>query len=526
MYKVLIVDDDMIVRVGIRMLGKWDKYDMELVGEASDGEQALEIYHLYKPDLIIADIKMPGMDGIDLLKKIREHSKETRVVLLTNYDDKENLKEALRYGANDFIVKNELNEESLERLLDKERTELSKCGHTDMSFQADLETKKKMVHFFMETVSKRKEFETEFVKKFRIGPEGCFRAGVIQVSFKKKSITEMNTDMETITRLQQIISGTLTGYSQAFIWDNKWKTVSIFVMDTMGKLSKESFAQLCTSISNAVRLYLRIITHVCASSLAEKIDDLYLLKHQLEKSVLAASFFVDDKVVMYDDLDSIMINRGCSSKYKNMLREMYLCSAGQVQKVRKICREILESASREKNVNLKSLLCSEFTAWYRRELNMLETVLGDKVAVIDYNLLLCVFDDKELKNALDLLLCQIEDAQSKFRITENEVINEALMFISQNYASPLSLGDVADHVHLSKNYVSTLFNNTIKQSFAEYLSRFRIEKAKEILRLTDYRISEVSELVGFSSEKYFSASFKNTVGITPKEFRQNQKDVS
>ena len=81
-------------------------------------------------------------------------------------------------------------------------------------------------------------------------------------------------------------------------------------------------------------------------------------------------------------------------------------------------------------------------------------------------------------------------------------------------------------INLSKNYVSTLFNNIMQESFAEYLAKVRIEKAKGILRLTDYRISEVSDLVGFSSEKYFSVTFKNIVGITPKEYRQLEKTIT
>ena len=124
MWRVLLVDDDMVVRVGIKTIGNWQKYDMEIVGEAASGTQALALFKEMRPDLVITDIRMPGMDGIELLGQIRALSQDARVVMLSNYDDKEYLKDALRRGANNFVTKNELDENTLSDVLRREKDAL------------------------------------------------------------------------------------------------------------------------------------------------------------------------------------------------------------------------------------------------------------------------------------------------------------------------------------------------------------------------------------------------------------------
>lgn len=207
----------MIVRVGIRMIGQWEKYNMEVVGEASDGEQGLEIFHLYHPDLVLTDIMMPGMTGIELLKQIRQENKDTRVILLTNFDDKENLKEAIRCGANDFMAKNELNEETMDVLLNKEMTILQKIAREDNHVSNAVEMKKKIIRIFTESMVPKKEYEKEFFKQFGLQEKQLFKAAIIQVNYKGKSAVKSYENEETVRKLIRVISGVLTDYPQSFI---------------------------------------------------------------------------------------------------------------------------------------------------------------------------------------------------------------------------------------------------------------------------------------------------------------------
>lgn len=518
MYKVIVIDDDMIVRLGIKMIGKWEKYNLEVVGEASDGNQGMNLYRIYHPDLIISDIKMPGLDGIELLKEIRKYDKDTRIILLTNYDDKEYIKEALRYGANDFIAKNELNEESMDLFLSNQQIELEKLKKNSKNRDYSPEKRRTIVQFFMESLSRNAGYEKEFLKEFHIEEGKEFGVGIIQIVYKKENVSSTVNDTETIEKLIQITTGTLTGYPLSLIWESKWKTITAFVIDQSKNLTNKQLYEICQSISNAARLYTRLSLHICASNVVNKIEDLYTLKNQVEKAVMAATFFESQKVLMYGEIEEESVN-SWSGKNNNLLKQMYLCGVGQAKQVRSISRQIILEASKNRNVSLKSLFCREFAAWYHRAVEMLDDNVKKEMVWIDSSLLQSEFDDKELEQEIDFLIDKIEKAYEGRKITENDTINQILYYIGKNYSSPITLSDAAEYVHLSKNYISTLFNHVMKESFAGYLARVRIEKAKDIMKLTDYRINEVSELVGFSSDKYFNVTFKNIVGMTPKEYR-------
>lgn len=517
MYKVMIIDDDMIVRMGIKMIGKWKEHNMEIVAEASDGIQGIEAYEIYRPDLIISDIKMPGADGIELLKTIRERDKDVRVVLLTNYDDKEYIKDALRYGANDFIGKNELNEENMDEFLEREQCQLEKQKKNCTEKTIPSENRRKIVQFFMESISRNENYEKEFFKEFYIEEKKTFAAGIIQIVYSKKRERSLSNDTDNIEQLIQMVSGTLTGYPLSLIWENKWKRITAFVLDHSGILTNKRLYEICQSISNAARLYTRLILHICASDVVYTVEELYDLRSQAEQAVMAATFYEQQKVLMYEEVEKRLTT--ISSRMNNLLKQMYLCGITQMNQVREISRQIIREASIDKNVSLKSLFCKEFAAWYHRVVDLLEDDSRKHLVWIDSDLLQSEFDDKELERKINFLIDKLEKVCEGKKVTENDTINQILYYISKNYSSPMSLSEVAEHVHLSKNYISTLFNQVMKESFAEYLAKIRIDKAKEILRLTDYRISEVAELVGFSSEKYFSVSFKNIVGMTPKDYR-------
>ena len=353
-----------------------------------------------------------------------------------------------------------------------------------------------------------------------IHEDGVFSAAIIQVTHKKENMNSVSEETERIAKLKQIISGTLTNYPLSFIWEIKWKTLSIFVLDNTGILESEQMKEVCQSISNAVRLYTRTKIHICTSGIIHTVDDLYSLKHQVDKSVLASTFFKGHAVIMYEDIEKQEWNKSCSSVQKKMLKQMYMYGINQIDDVRTISHRIMKEASKEKNMTLKWMFFGEFTAWYRRMIDLMDETAKKNARWIDNNMFLSTFDEDEFYEMINFVIDKMEDMCKNLQMTDNETINEILYFINKNYASQISLSDVAEYVHLSKNYISTLFNNVMKESFVDYLTKLRIEKAKEILRMTDCKVSEVAELVGFSSEKYFSVSFKNNVGLSPKEYRQ------
>ena len=118
-YKVLIVEDEVLVRGGLKSVIGWEKLGMEIIGDAANGKQALEIYEADKPDIILTDIKMPVMDGLELIARIREKDEKTKIVILTCYEEFEYLQEAMRMGVSDYISKLRMKPAEIEAAMEK-----------------------------------------------------------------------------------------------------------------------------------------------------------------------------------------------------------------------------------------------------------------------------------------------------------------------------------------------------------------------------------------------------------------------
>lgn len=523
MFRVLIADDDMIGRVGIKMIGKWEKYEMEIVGEASDGRQALELFGQYRPQLVITDIRMPDMDGMELLKSIRQIDTRVRVLMLTNYDDKEYIKEAVRLGANDFITKNEIDEERFEKILEREQEELKKEFQDRRDSRQD-ENILKMRQFVKELLGMIMEesyIENEFSRIFLKNVGHTFRAGIFHITCKRYEKDGKRKHMTLqMGKFSQIVSGVVAAYPHSIISENQGVSLTVFFFEEGNYMHETRFRELIRSVKNALTLYTAEEIHMGVSKLVDHTKDLKDLKSQADKAVMAASFFSKNKVVFFADMDELELNQTLRKRHIGMLKKIYMSELNCLDDIKNICGMILDDIERECNIGLKWMFCNEFASWYNRITGMMH--LNEKLYMREYldsQLLLNAFDLSELSCYVSKYIKKIEQLKQEDQRTGNSVIDEALYYIKINYASPISLSDVSDYVHLSKNYFSSLFSESAGMTFVDYLTNFRIQKAAEILCVTDYQIQDVAELTGFASERYFSRTFKSIMGISPSEYR-------
>lgn len=527
MFKVLIADDDMIGRVGIKMIGKWEDYEMEIIGEASDGRQALELFQQYRPQLIITDIRMPDMDGMELLKSIRQTDTRARVLMLTNYDDKEYIKEAVRLGANDFITKNEIDEESFEKILKREQEELKKVFQDrERSGQDDeLLKMRQFVKELLGMITEETYIEKEFCKIFLKNSSNEFRSAMFHITCKRygKDGKRKHTALQ-LGKFSQIVSGVVAAYPHSIISENKGVSLTVFFFDEGNYMQDTRFRELIRSVKNALTLYTAEEIHIGVSKLIDCTQDLKDLKFQADRAVMGASFFSENKVVFFKDMDELELNQTLRKRHIGMLKKIYMSELNCLEDIKNICRMILDDIEREQNIGLKWMFCNEFASWYNRITGMMH--LNEKLHIREYldsQLLLNAFDLSELSGYVTKYIQKIEQLKQEDQRTGNSVIDEALYYIKINYASPISLSDVSDYVHLSKNYFSSLFSESAGMTFVDYLTNFRIQKAAEILCVTDYQIQDVAELTGFSSERYFSQTFKSVMGISPSDYRSLER---
>lgn len=372
-FKVFCVEDEVLLRNGIKNNIHWEATEYTFSGDAADGEEALPLIKEAKPDILITDIKMPFMDGLELSRLVKKELPDIKIIILTGHDEFDFAREALSIGVTEYLLKPFSASKLLEVL-----------GEVSASIQK-------------EKLSKIRDYEKYIFEKNIVSNYTGEEATLVD-ELKKCDEEFVNSFIRTGAKSQ----------------------IAAFLDEYISRLEK-----------NALRSYL--FTYYSFMSI-----------------VLISSKFI---VELGGDINNIVPER---------------------RELENLC------------LNLDSI------EDLRKYINKVIT------AVIDFR------DEKK---------------NGKYA----QIIMEAKNYISRNYTNPeLSLTKVAGYINMSPNHFSTIFRQETGEAFIEYLIRWRIKKAKELLLSTSVKSSEVAEAVGYDDPHYFSHLFKKVVKCTPTEFRNRQ----
>ena len=417
--KVFLVDDEIVIREGVRESFPWDETPYSLVGEAPDGEMALPIIRDTNPDIVITDIKMPFMDGLELCRILKSQMPWIGIIVLSGYDEFEYARQCIKLGVREYLLK-PINSSDLKDALDKVSTQLK-------------EERKTLEH--AASLRARMEDGGKFLKEKLIGS-----------LFSDEAVPEDAHDV-----IKQLRSMGCPVPAPFYVVID-----AAFNPTTTGQ---EAASLLAESSSGTV--------HASASRTGTRL------------------LVIGDTA---DDAEE---------------RAYALATSLSQELERSECREIRIGIG-EIVDNPEKIYLSFKTA---RHIRHLLVERKDERAII--------LGVREMGEVAD---------ESKMP----SVISEAKLFMSQNYTNPnLMLQDVAKAVSMSKSRFSTVFSQTTGQSFTEYLMMLRLNKAKELLKSSSLKSSQIATEIGYNDSHYFSYIFKKNVGMTPSEYRmqyQNQPE--
>ena len=518
MWRVLLVDDDMIVRVGIKTIGNWQKYDMEIVGEAPGGAQALALFKELKPDLVITDIRMPGMDGIELLGQIRALSRDARVVMLSNYDDKEYLKDALRRGANNFVTKNELDENTLADVLrrEKDALEAARSVRPAQKESAGVTPAIKN-HFLTKYLAGGYDAETleERLRQYVLEGEGNapFCACLLLLDYRFDQGRQAKGLALQENYMANLLQGVLTKYPRSVVAQNE-RLSRVAALLLAPSITEGEVEYVCQCAMDASTLYAKARVHIGVSGIVSEIRGLRAIQSQAEHAILSASLQEGNAIERCSAASRGAPDAAAQRRFTNLLRQLYVTRPDDGQSVRSVCAQLIGELRDHPHTLMKKLYCNELVAWYRR---VAAQRCADTPSIedLDMTLLLSSFDLNELQELSLYYAFRLESACREEEASGNPYVESIKEYLRANYKNPVSLADAARHVHLSKNYVSALFSDATGMSLVEYLTRLRIRAAVELMNSGGMQVQEVARLSGFQSERYFSQTFKNILGVSP-----------
>lgn len=519
--KVLIVDDEVIPRQDLKDIVDWSSLGYEIVGEASNGEQALKLVHEIEPDVLITDIKMPVMDGIELIRNIRDSGNQLKVVILSCYEEFGYVKEAMRMGAIDYLVKHAFEEEDIKRVIKKLDVAFNNeniiAGSISLIKQDAL---KKLV----KGIASKNELEG-YISKGVVRLTGKrFATAVLSIRNINGEICQniddeigegIKTSIEDFLK-QQNISGELI-----FCYSNEFAVILEFDNIFSENTINDRLVYLCKAINNLNKSCSQIVFSIGVSQVhsgLEKIADTY---REAKKALEYSLYFGRERMIFYKQIlpYNYTGTYNLAREYKNLIIDnIDRCNFSQLEiLLKKIFKEALIFP---RNINYIKTIYLELVSIIKSEaeakLTEPSTIFqNDSVSRDLPDKFQSVRDMEEwFIDAFERLIDEIYD-----RNRYSKKISLAIEYVKKNYTRDISLKQIADSIGLSRIYLSQLFKKETGKNISDYLLEYRLEKAKELLRSTDLKIYEIAEKVGFQSSQHFSSMFKKYTGKGALDFK-------
>jgi len=532
MYKVMIVEDEMLVRIGIKNSVDWAKFNMQVVADVTDGQAAWNLYLKERPDLIITDIRMPRMDGMALISKIRENDKITRLVVLSCLEEFELVRKAMRLGVSSYILKLTMTEEEVEGVLQGVMEELKRLeagGHIreDASrapVNRELINEKMIKDFLFYGIFSVQEFEQFVVQSgMRLSPARmvvCLMEIDKHEHLRRKFKDEHGhliklTMMNILCEIMQVRKR-----GEAVALDERSYLLLLQYEDVASEhLIRQDTLDLLHHIQEVMRSYYNGSASFGVSSVRGGYASLSRMYGEAER--LMSRKFLAGPALIHTVAEPVD-----TGKLTEQLGRIRSCEP---------FRSLLPTGSIEAFEHQVDLFASILTEDRRSvEVTLFQLVQWIHTRLYDdsrneFTLLFNITDQLEqcdtLPEMLDLVESHLAEVaqDTRNRLQMSSEITRAIQFIKLHYKDNISLQTVAEHVNLSFGYLSNLFKKEFGMTFVDYLNRYRVERAKELLLMTQIKSCDVAAEVGFSPEyTYFSKVFKKITGLNPNEYRKQR----
>ncbi|KRF10049.1 hypothetical protein ASG89_00425 [Paenibacillus sp. Soil766] len=484
-YHVLIVDDEPIVRQGLIQF-EWESYGFEAVHACNNGREALQWLNANQVELVVTDIKMPGMDGVELSGKIRELYPDTMVLLLTGYNEFTYAQQAIKNGVFDYLLK-PASDDDFEQVLSKAYKHLR-----------DREEKKRMqetmtYHFLLRNQVKDSQFSMETLNLARY-PEHAFRLVLAYLPSERM-------EAEIADRLAQ----------HKFVQLNKREWVMLATEDEMEHISQafgNSGVELGISSSQPNRNDIPAAYKEAGLALTGKFlcADQHVFHYSDSASEEKQLLFVTDILKKIMNWNT-RIQGSTDKQIKHFL-------SGIVEEIR--VKGLAVPYIKQLMVSMVSVLEKELSMvpfflaeeWDRAKESFLNTVgTAQNLDVIEQNLCngICEFIEKLYH----------QNVQAK----ESAKLQEVLDYIHEHYPEVVSLDVISEVFRMHPANFSKWFKENKGNTFVDYLTKYRMDQAKQLLEQTDLKLTQIAEAVGFQDARYFGQVFKKQVDLTPGEYR-------
>ena len=539
--KVFLVEDEMVIRRGIKNSIDWEKEGYIFCGEASDGELAYPMIIKEKPDILITDIRMPFMDGLELCKLVKKELPNIKILILSGYDEFDYAKEAIRLGVTEYLLKPISSGKLLEALngvsesirREKEDKDLVRKYMEEMRENTEHEKQKFFEQMIAGNLSMADALETG--KKYEMN----LSAGMYNLLLFRFTLGEENRKSgELLGEAEYAIEKLTERLEYVFEFQRGVEGWAFLIMADNEEQMSERVKELSKDLEEIMKNYSTIAYFGGIGQPVARLRELEESFREAERA-LAARFTMElNRIISVEDIRM--------AQNVDTLDDIEITSFGEIEKTRTMLEKFLNNGAEDE--------IDEFVDVYINELpeENLKSVLMRQYIIMDAYIVMMSFCEKiegiegemqaqseelknsmktsqtleEIKNYIRMLLKKIigvRDTISGRRYSD--IIEIAKDQIRKTYMSDeISLNTIAAEVGMSPSYFSSIFSKEMGKTFVEYLTEIRMDRAKELLMCSSMKTSEIGYEVGYKDPHYFSYIFKKTQNCTPKEFRARGKE--
>lgn len=531
MLKIFLVEDEFVVREGIKNNIDWQAHGYEFCGEASDGELAFPMIQKLKPDIVITDIRMPFMDGLALSRLIKKELPWTEIIILTGHQEFEYAKEAIKIGIAEYLSK-PINGEELLKEVDALAVKVEEK-------RKEREIREKYLKEMEENFLKeRKELFSYLVTGGKSVPELLELAHRLDIDLSSMWYSIVLLKIQSVNHADDEYSNSLVEIEQKLKELEDKEHLLTFDRNLEGKAlifkadSKEELEQVQDAYLSGMKDILGKYRHVrYFGGLGIPVKRLTELPASFERASHAFAhryLAKESRVLSSDELEQ--------EAYPER-EEFNISDVDPKQIDRGRIREFLKFGDREeavyfveeffKELNNNAMKSNIFRQYITMDAYfcVVDFVEGlqlsrDEIEPLDVASKILQSEESAMQYVVSIIEKALELREKASSNRYGDVVDEVVRYIEKNYADEeLSLNLLASHVNFSPNHLSMVFSQQTGETFIKYLTDYRMNKAKELLRCTGKRSSEISMEVGYKDPHYFSYLFKKTQGMTPTQYR-------
>lgn len=503
--RVLIADDEYLVRLGLRTTVDWAEHGFEIVGEAANGQEAVALFEQSDPDILLTDIKMPLMDGLELIEILKARKPSLYVVILSNYGDFAYAQRAIQLGASEYILKSDLTQQNILGTLQRVLASLQgQDGGPRHGRENQL-----------------RSYLRDFLLLPRCAsappiPQGCLAPGSYAALVCRCDTSPLPMEGQAMfhrssrAMLEKLWPGVTMASAAAG---------DILSVGLLARLDREEDFAALRQHALRTALNLRQYYDVEFQAGLSRPGQESRLGQLLERAAAAFEdcFFSGEPVCVYED-------RGPAGREAARVNQAWmqdLVTAQDFGRLKTYIRQVFQALGQVRDYALVQAAFTDFLGFARHLLDRYPAIKGGfgDAAKLSYTSIESLRHIDTCESYVLDIFRTLGDLITGQGRRYSGVVSRAIEYIRGHYQENIALSDAADAVNLSKSHLSQLFKQETGINFSKYLMDFRVEQAKQLFSTSNLHIYEVAEKVGIPNPYYFSKVFKDATGFSCRDFR-------